>query len=476
MPGAKKIIAVIILFIFLVIGFALFKYRHNVIDVAENKSEITYEPEISVLHFPVDLSIQDIRKLANQKLKIVLIDKPQVMKNQKDSIDLKVIRKGDLEFHLKNKKLHAYIPLQVEVAVIKKMGKSSVRIFKNNPIVFELDIYSESSFELRDDIKIAANTTITNMIWKQEPVLKIAGINFNVKDLINKKITEKLPEITQAIDEVIKTKINLRKTIDKVWTKLQYGKPISKENNDFYIKIHPQNLAVYVDKSRIDSLRLNLVAESKLYLRHAKDTMQIEKVDLPKKITVLKKYDGVKNSRVHLHTLLPIDELNRLINQKLSGKEYWIKGFSFTIKSVELMTGDNFLVGTIDLAGSVNGKVKVKGLPVFSAKNGMITIENKEIESKLDETLINVTADLFTNEILGFLNMYSSVNSDDVMSQLPELARNEIQKSKMVKKIDFRLYDLSIHSVDLKLAKDNIQLLVNADADFGIAVKKEGLK
>lgn len=475
MSKTKKIIVVIVLFIFIVIGFVV-NYKRKVIHWTKNESERAYEPEISVLHFPVDLSVQDIQKLANQKLKVILIDKPQAMKNRKDSLDLKVTRKGDLQFHLKNEKLHAYIPLQVEVAIIKKVGKSSVRILKNNPIIFEMDIYSESSFELRDDIKIDANTTITDMIWKQEPVVKIAGIDFNIKDLIDKKLTEKLPEITEAIDEVIKTKINLRKTIDRVWTKLQYNKPVSKENNDFYVKIYPQNLAVYVDKSRNDSLRLNLVAESKLYLRHSKDTAHIKTVELPKKITVLKKYEGEKSSRVYLHALLPVDELNGLINQKLSKKDYFIKGLRFTINSIELVTGENCLVGTINVAGSVNGAIKLKGLPAFSAKNGMITIENTEIESKLDETLINVTTDLFTSEILGFLNMYSTINSDDVMEQLPELARNKIQNSKMIKKIDFRLYDLDVRSVDLKLAKDNIQLLIAADADFGIAVKKEGLK
>lgn len=472
----KKYIRLIILLICIIIGFIVFKCKRNVIKVTKNKSEIAYEPEISVLYFPVDLSVQDIQKLANRKLKVVLIDKPQVMKNQKDSIDLKVIRKGDIQFHLKNEKLHAYIPLKVEVGIIKKMGKSSVKILKNNPIVFELDVYSESSFELREDIKIAANTVITNMTWKQEPVVKIAGIYFNVKEMVDKRLTERLPEITEAIDEVIKTKINLRKTIDRVWTKLQYNKRIGKDNDDFFIKINPQSLAVYVDKSRSDSLRLNLVAESKLYLRHIKDTADIEKVALPKKVTVLKKYDEVKNSRIYFHALLPLDELNGLINQKLSKKEYFIKGLNFAIKSVELMTGEDCIIGTINVTGSVNGTIKVKGLPVFSAKNRLITIENKEIESKLDETLINVTTDLFTSEILGILNMYSTINSGDMMDQLPELARNEIQKSKMVKKIDFRLYDLNIHSVDLKLAKDNIQLLITADADFGIGVKKEGLK
>lgn len=476
MKGKKVANRIIWILVFAGIAVWFFRYNQKKIRYVKNTLKETYEPELSTLYFPVYLSVDDLQKLANQKLRKVLVNKVHAMDNRKDSLDVKIIRTGDLEFHLKDEKIYAFMPLRAEISVIRKVGEGTMKFFRNNPLTFEAGVYATVLVNLDEKIRIKANSTITEIRWKQEPEVKIAGIRLNVKRMVEKNLEEQLPELTDRLNDIIRDKINLRKTIDRIWTKLQYNKCVDKKDREYVVKIQPWNLSVHVDKTMQDSLRLNLMVKSKLYLRHVSDTAGIKKIPLPEKINVLKKYSSENESKIYLHALVPLHILNETLCRALNDKKLNVKGTNVRIKSIDLVTGKDCMVGDIDVYGDVNGRIRIKGLPVFSKEKEVITVEKLELESKLDEELINTAAGLFINEILFVLNQQSTINTGELFKKLPGLARDELQKSKLTQKADVTLRELEINDVQLKLTEHNIQLLIEASPDFEIAVKKEGLK
>lgn len=442
----------------------------------KNTSSEFYEPEVSKLYFPVYLSVDDLQELTNNKLNNVLVDQVQVMDNKKDSIDMKVTRTGDLRFYLEKEQLHASIPLKVDLVIIKKMGASSLKIFEKHPLTFEMDVQLVSEFNLQTDFHLKLKTSVKNISWKREPTVKIAGIDFNIKELVEKKLLEKTPEIIKNVDNSVRNKVNLHQTIDKLWKKVQLGKPLKKGEKDFFVTIQPHTLAVYVDKTMKDSLRLNLELDSKVYIRHAKDTINIGKTPLPKSVTVLNKPSEITTSKVYLHGLFPLYELNELLNRNLKGKLIEKSGVKIKVKSVKLLNARKSIIGEIQITGDLDGKVIIKGYPSFSKETSKISIKSLEIESNLNDPLISVAADMLVNELLSLLNRNVSVYSTDLTDKAPDFARNKIQQSKLAQKADVTLNELHIQAAEVKLTKDNIQLLVTAETNFEITVKKEGLK
>lgn len=440
-----------------------------------NTSTEVYEPEISQLNFPVLLSVADLQKLANQKLKSVLMDDVVVMSNKKDSLDLKVTRTGDLLFSLKNEQIHATIPLKVEVRIIKKMGESSLTLLKNKPLVFEIKANLVSPLTLLENIELQFSTKVESIVWKKEPELKILGIPFNLKEQVDKKLSEKIPSITKQIDKELQQKVNIRKVIDKIWKKIQYNKPLKKGEKDFVAKVQPQTLAVFFDKSKEDSIKLNLEVASKIYVRHEKDSASIQKVALPHTITLLQQPSPEK-SAVYIHGLFPLQELNQLITKSINGKELENSGIKVKIVSLKLQNAKNNIVGEMKVSGDVNGKLKVMGFPVFLKETSTISIKNIKVETDVKDPVINSIADMFVNHLLSVLNQTISVKSSDLTNNTSAFARDKIQHSRAAQKIDVTLHDLQIESMKIKLGKDNIQLLVKAFTDFEIAVKKEALK
>lgn len=476
MPKALKILIGIL--ILLITGVILLVYfrKHKQLEYVENESSELVEPTVSTLHFPVYIAVGDIQKLANKKLKYVLVEKTQPMKNQKDSLELKVTRMGNITFNLQNEKLYTSIPLKVEVIIVKKMGRSAVRIFEKKPLSFRISAHLMSSINLTEEMKLKTKTSLQSIDWVEEPVAEIAGFQINLKNLVEKNLLEKSTEIIATVDQVLKEKVNLVKPIKKVWTDLQKNKPVGKEYSNFFLKVQPQQLAVNIDRSMGDSIRLNLIVESKMYVRHGADTSAIEKIPFPKKIEILKKYDEDKQSTVHLHALLPLTQINDAVNTQLKGKTVRVKGFTFQIASIKISNGTDNLIGEIDISGDLNGVIKTKGFPQFSKEHATLTINNIGIESKLDEDLINSATDLLHTEIIHLLNKYAVFNVEEYLQVIPTLIKDGVQKTKLVKKADITINHIDINAVDLKLGKDNVQVLITASTDFEVALRKEGLK
>ncbi|HLU87067.1 MAG TPA: DUF4403 family protein, partial [Taishania sp.] len=220
-----------------IVGRIIYK-RFDRIIFHKNTSTTIYEPEISHLNFPVFIALDDLELLANQKISDVLIDHVVPMENQKDSMAIKVTRLGDVKLSLREEHIHVALPLKVEIVVLKKIGQATMKLFEKNPISFEIDIEVRSPIELLENYKLGFKSQFKSIVWKKEPVIKIMGIPFNIKEKVENKLNEKLPDISQQLDQELKHKINLKKAINRIWDRMQYNKPLKRgEKEGFVTKI-----------------------------------------------------------------------------------------------------------------------------------------------------------------------------------------------------------------------------------------------
>ncbi|MBC9811860.1 DUF4403 family protein [Crocinitomicaceae bacterium CZZ-1] len=215
MPKALKIL--IGIFVLLFAGAVLFVYfrTRQQLDYVKNESSEQVEPAVSTLYFPVYIAVDDLQQLANKKLKRILAEETQPMKNQKDSVELKVTRTGNVTFRLKNEQLYTTIPLKVDIVLIKKVGKSAVRIFEKQPLTFTISAHLLSSVDLNEYIQLKTKTQLQSIEWIEEPVAEIAGFQINLKKIVEKKLLEKSTELIATVDQVLTEKVNLVKPVKK---------------------------------------------------------------------------------------------------------------------------------------------------------------------------------------------------------------------------------------------------------------------
>lgn len=449
--------------------------KHKKLKIVENKSEEVFEPGITTLNFPLMISMNDIEKLANSKIKTVLVDKKQPLKNGTDTLTLKVTRLGDLNFELYNTYFNSSIPLKLEIQLSKKIiGKKNVQLFKKEPLTLFISAKFRSAINLQQDMKVKSQTTLTEIQWNEEPNIKVLGIEFNIKDKIHELMMQKAPEITSNIDQQIGEKINLKKPTMKIWNNIQKSIKANKEQGLFF-RIQPRTLAVHVDKSLNDSLKLDLIVTSRVYLRFAEDTSEIARVKFPQKIKVLRKAND-ELSNIQIHGLFPLKKLNKIVKSRLEGKSFDVKGLKVRIRKIQVINGTNNIYVRIKHGGDISGQILVKGMPKLSEDRKMVYIDNVFFENQLDDDVVNSFTDILHQQILELLRNNVQFDIGQVMESIPDYAQQAINKSKVAKKADIALGHLTVDDFRIELTKDNIQLLLSGKSSFGIALKKESFK
>jgi len=468
--------------IFLSIGVAavvviMLIARHRPLNVKKNRSDKIYEAEMTKMSFPVLISMSDIEKIANTKIKHVLIDKRIPMKNGNDTLILKVTRLGNLDFELDNSYFNSSVPLKLEIQFIKKIiGKKNVQFFKNEPLTLLISAKFRSAINLREDMKLKIHTTLSEIVWNEEPNVKVLGIEFNVKEKINEMLLEKAPDITSKIDGLVADKINLKRPALKVWNKIQNGIKINKKQKDLYVKIQPKTLSIHVDKTMNDSLKLDLIVMSKIFVRFAEDTADIERMAFPKKINIMSRHEVDEFSKLHLHCLFPLKQLNKIIKKQLEGKEFDVKGLTVKIRRIEVFNGANNIYVKIKHSGSIEGQIILRGFPELSEDHRTLSIKNVSFENKLKDEMFNSMTDVLHDQILSIMKDYTSFDIGDLMESIPDQARTALKKSKLAKKADISLDGLEVDNLEVRLTRRNIQLIVSGHSSFGISLKKDSFK
>jgi hypothetical protein len=472
-----KILLVLVLLITAGIVTIMLVARHKKLRITANHSQTIYEPKMTTLNFPVFVSMNDIEKIANAKIKKVIIDKNIPVKGGNDTLILKVTRMGNLNIELEKGKFCSSVPLKLDIQYVKKViGKTTVQLFREKPLTMMIEAHMASSFNMTESMKLRTSTVLQDIKWLEEPNLKILGIELNLRDKINALMLEKAPDITHKLDSLLSEKINLRKPAEKIWNKLQRSIKGSKKQKDLFIRIQPKTLGLHVDKSLGDSLRLDLIVQSKVFVRFGKDTAQIERMAFPKKVDLISKSDTYDNSKINLHCLFPLKDLNAIMRKELKGRQFKLKGLDLVIHDIKIKTGMRDIFVEVKHGGTLSGKVIMRGLPELSDDKRRIYIKHVSFENQLNDEVVNSMTDLLHEELVALMQDYSSFDIGELLESLPEVAQDAIDKSKLSKRANIQLADLSVKDLEIKLTRDNIQILLAGEGDFGISLKKDSFR
>lgn len=455
----------------------LFTIRKNKIYLIENTSTEVFEPELSTFYFPVYLAIKDLQELINRKVKVNIINKHLPIKDGKDTIILKIERLEDINLKLANGNFNLKVPLKLEVGFLKNVGLTkNMPFFKKKPVTIKLVAHFRSEVFLQDDLSLKTKTKLTDIEWIEQPTVSVLGIKFDIKNKAESVLDENAIKITKMIDDMIQQKVNLKKPVNRIWSKMQKSLPATKHQENLFVKIQPQKVAVYIDKNNSDSLKLDLKVTSKIYVRFGDDTNQVKRTKFPNKIEILTAPNKPVLDQIQIHALLLLTEINKTLNDKLVGKSLEIPNFNIRIAKIRVYNGIKNVAIQIDLKGALQGSVFVKGRPVLSGDKSKFYVKDLDFESRLQDEVFNSFADLLHEQLRDILNENLKFDLTGIFSSITDLAQRSIDTTKMAKKADFDIQQLIIDKLDIHLTENSIQLIIFGKSNFEISVKKEGLK
>ena len=267
-------------------------------------------------------------------------------------------------------------------------------------------------------IKLLPNyhlSTITTLL-KANPIdpCKVGFINFDITDKLLKEVKVQLDILGKNVDSQVQA-YNLKPYVVGFWNKLF---EVQKVDEFGYLNLNP--MAVSVSDLNMNGSRLSMslgLACTPVFTVGYTPSKPTDLPDLTNNI----QQNGFK---VYTDLIANYTDLNVLLNNKLSGKEFELKGKKIIINNLQITgLGNSKISVKLDFKGSKKGIVYLVGTPVFDSAKNIITIPDLAFELKSRNVLLKLANWLLNDKITDKIKAEAIFDLSPILLQ----AKNNLQ-------------------------------------------------
>lgn len=435
-----------------------------------NKNEKPRPPIVtpsSLVGFDIAFPVQEIEEGINSKLKAILVDDVIDLNSKGDKLFLKVEKSGDLDLALRLNKIYASIPLNIEVAIKKKvMGISFSN--KDTPITFEAILETQANATLDSLWNFDLDCSGMNLKWLSEPSFNIMGISIDLRSTIDKAIEQNENRILDEICGAINKSIDFKRGLTNIWSKVQ--KPIRIAKNPFYVWLHtiPHALNAKILPMVRDTLWMHAEYHGEVSISTEK-RMNIIEVPLPNKGNVINDQSAIVS---YISADIPLKSIEAIATSKMVGKTFTYEGYSARVDGLTIASKGQNVYAEVNIVGDISGLLKITGKPALT-KDKKLTLENFKYEIESDDQLTNAASWLSHGLIERYISSIISIEIGDLISNLDSLANAGIAKSKVGNKLRTKFIFNKIESFDQQIIDDKLKWIFYLEGEADLILTKD---
>lgn len=325
--------------------------------------------------------------------------------------------------------------LPLEIGLAKKTFINNINASGALVLTFLTDVNMDNNWHLTTATKLEYHE------WLVEPKISMGGFGLPLGKIADTIIEKSKGELEKQIDLSIKEQLTIR---DKVIDIMKYvEKPIEVDTlNSSWLKLKPEK--VYMsDFENMDDWTLgNITIHGKTKLTSFKDDEGLNAM-LPEF-----KWEKTLDDTSHLNMVLDIsyEQVNQFLNDNYKGKSFANDGKEITVNEIHIARKGTSLEATVDVKGSFNGQVILKGKPVFNNDEQSFYAEDVDVSLNTKNLLHKAGVWLLKGKIKNQLKelMYFSIK--DNIKTFQKQIDSEVEK-----------YDVK-NSMKLKAELNNVNV------------------
>ncbi len=405
------------------------------------------EPRISTIKLPILLPVSELEDIINGELSGIIHEDLSFDEPTKDNLMLRVKREGRISIRMEGDKIYTFFPLSVWAKV-----KKVVAVESN----FSLTLQLESQIALDANWKPVLTTKFRSLEWVDNPILQIAVVKIDLTKPVENALMEKMPMLLKKVDKLAHDKVNLKKTISKIWGNLQKPILVNKEYEKIWLVAEPKSISLENIDAREGMIHLDTEIKSMLSF-HFGDEPKVKKSPLPK---LQHKKSNSEEFDIYLLAKVPFKEMSQKALRELKGKEFSFKNYSTSLADLEIEgTGSGLLV-TVEMKGDVQGKLYFTGIPKYDSANTEIKIDDFSYEVNT-ESILAKSANWFLEEnIKAMIEKELYVQLKPFSEKLPDLIERGIANSKSGDKVLVEFDKFWFEPEEMLLTNDYLQVQI----------------
>lgn len=358
---------------------------------------LVYENSPSFINLPITIKLKDIENKTNSLLNGLIYEDTII---EDDNIEIKIWKLAPITIENSskdaNEKIKTTLPLKANIKYrigTKKMG---------------IDLYTIKEFNLNGVItlesevnlvnwKLNTKTKLESLNWNESPTMVIFRKNIPITFLINSSTTLFKSKIEQKIDESIAKSMNFKPNVLSALEKISTPFQMS-EQYESWLRVTPTE--VYSTNATLKGQTILL----NMGIKCSMETLIGKKPETKfnANTIILKSATKIPNQIIaNITAVSNYDEASKIITKNFSGKEFGSGKKIIKVNNVSIWHKNSKIVIALDIVGSINGTIYLKGIPEFNEATNEIYFDQMDYALATKNKLLQTASWLAQGYILN---------------------------------------------------------------------------
>ncbi|MCD6068841.1 MAG: hypothetical protein K0S33_3667 [Bacteroidetes bacterium] len=423
----------------------------------------------SELIFPVNFGVKELCDILNTAISGTFFKAPLTINERGDIVDLELKRSAPITITWQMPYLEMRVPLHMSGVGKIKVGKNVVT--NKEAVESDLVLTMRSQIDISSDWKLKTKSTIQEITWVKEPIVKIAFLKLNLRKKVDEAIKKRESELLKNFDQQVGEKIELKKAIGKIWRDIQRPVRVNKKEVLVWLMTHCDSIsALMVDKGpTLISIQVACYTQSEIVFD--KDTASVINRILP---PYTRSERGLEDRiELYIGATIPYSLLNKKLNEKVGSLKIGSDKYSIKIKKVEVYGTDSALAVKVNVRGDIKGDIYLTAKVYFDPLTNYIGLNDVRYDVNTQNSLVQTADWIFHDSLPAMIGNRIRIPLDSLTNKLPLVLGRGIEDSKVGKKLDADIVIDNVGLTDMIITKNDIQLIARVRAIAKIQIEKE---
>jgi len=419
----------------------------------------------SYLSAPVVFELADLEAKINRSLGTVLVGEENLNTSGKKPLNLRVERTGPVRIGFDGRHLTFGAPLTVWISNPLSLRRKNIprQALCKLTVRFQSPINVDRNWRLRTRVELA------NYQWIEAPKIRLLGINFPVRKIVEKVLRKRENGIESAIDKMVYEQLKLNREVGKIWRDLQ--KPILINRKHEFVWLVPSLQDVLVGRIGGNTtqltipirirLRVNTVIGEKPEIAHYKPLPPLQKTDT---LTMV--------SQLNVLSRVPYLYLNDVLNRTVVGRQLSPTKHLVRLEKAEIYGGGNSLILQTSIRGTINGTLYFRGQPAFDTVRQVLMVRQVDFDVDTEEILLRTADWLLHDTLKDSLQAALTVPLRQQMDSLPVKIEQAFSRGRAGRKARLHLGEFRLVPTQIAIRPESIHVLLRLDARVALRVTR----
>jgi hypothetical protein len=362
---------------------------------AEKYLPFSYDPLPSTISIPVEMKVTALEALLNKQLTGLIYEDKSLDDNGGDNLMVKAWKKDNIKLDFVNGQFVYTVPLKLWIKAGWKIEQFGISLSDYREMNAEIALKFHTSASVNKDWTLNTITTSDGYEWLSKPTLKLGPVDLPITFIADMIIRYNQATINNAIDQGLKTSLDLKTNARAAWTEIQKPMLLSEEYG-IWLRVSPRSVTAGPFTGGKGFIRHTSSIQAVTECFTGKEPPARINPVLPDLIPASTTGDAFITNVV---TYIGYDYLDSITRSMLVNTSWDFGKKKITVTGVNIYGNENKMIIATDVTGSITGKLFFAGIPTYRASDTSLVLNDLQFSVQTRNVLVKSASWLINSGI-----------------------------------------------------------------------------